>query len=463
MDKRNRRKTATELADWIMDKLKNIEKIVERIEEEINTDCFHKPEGSLDSTAATGNRNGGHDWQEEVCQQIKAMKDLSLLDSAAQTSNRTGEDRQEDVYQKIKAMKDQHDSYPQQPETELFKTLELLKNMLGRLMQSLQIHKQQYMQKQQLMQQDQFHQHLQSHEDLVKAMNDLDLLDSTAESGNQNGEDWQEEAYQKHASLPQQPRNEQLEKLKVYKNMMERLMQFLQIPKHRILIGYKDKLGTYEKLIINVINSNRRKPTPPLQQTQAFPPPPMQSLQSQRQLKKLIKAMKDLDPLDAAAQTGNLNGEDWQEEVFQKINTLRDLYLPDVNSIQRKLSKLPQCDSLYQKVTKEQHEKLKVYKNLLDRYVQFLQVPKHEISPYHKDKLGNYEMQIANVVRLKRRRQAALQPEAQGQAVDLPIGDGGKNHRRSGSRSGIRECRKTYRHRDTTPPTVFLRLSIRLI
>ncbi|KAI3756103.1 hypothetical protein L1987_55916 [Smallanthus sonchifolius] len=133
-------------------------------------------------------------------------------------------------------------------------------------------------------------------------------LDSTTQTGNPNGGDWQEEVYQKikamkdlylldlndmhqkilsklqqHDSLPQQPKNEQLEKLKVFKNMLERFMQFLQIPKHGILANYKDKLGTYEKQIINVINSNRRKPAVPQQQAQALPPPHMQSLQQSQQ------------------------------------------------------------------------------------------------------------------------------------------------------------------------------------
>ncbi|KAK1417881.1 hypothetical protein QVD17_27015 [Tagetes erecta] len=131
-------------------------------------------------------------------------------------------------------------------------------------------------------------------------------LDSTAQTGNLNG-DWQDEVYQKiktmkdmylldlndlhqkilgklqhHDSLPQQPKNEQAEKLKAFKNMLERYMQFLQMPpKHAALANYKDKLGTYEKQIIQLINSNRRKPVGPQQQAQAQPLPHMQQ-QSQQ-------------------------------------------------------------------------------------------------------------------------------------------------------------------------------------
>ncbi|GJX85202.1 ATP-dependent DNA helicase PIF1-like protein [Tanacetum coccineum] len=68
-----------------------------------------------------------------------------------------------------------------------------------------------------------------------------------------------------HDYLPQQPTNEQLEKLKVFKNLLERFMAFLQIPKQSILAKYKDKLGTYERQIVSIINSNRRKPGAPQQ------------------------------------------------------------------------------------------------------------------------------------------------------------------------------------------------------
>ncbi|XP_076952438.1 uncharacterized protein LOC143626170 [Bidens hawaiensis] len=127
----------------------------------------------------------------------------------------------------------------------------------------------------------------------IKAMKELYLLDSTAQMGNQNGDDWQEELYQKikamkelylpdltdmnqqlvsklhqYNSLPQQPENERLEKLKKIKNVLEFFMQFLQIPKHRMLAIYKDKLPTYERQIIFAINL-RRKPAASQQQAQA--------------------------------------------------------------------------------------------------------------------------------------------------------------------------------------------------
>ncbi|OAY36943.1 mediator of RNA polymerase II transcription subunit 15a [Manihot esculenta] len=131
-------------------------------------------------------------------------------------------------------------------------------------------------------------------------------LDSTAQTRHTNGGDLQEEVYQKiksmkemylpelnemyqkiatklqqHDSLPQQPKSEQLEKLKIFKNMLERIIAFLQVSKNNILPGFKEKLGSYEKQIINFINTNRpRKPIPSLQQGQ-IPQPHIQQSQSQ--------------------------------------------------------------------------------------------------------------------------------------------------------------------------------------
>ncbi|KAK5830929.1 hypothetical protein PVK06_014724 [Gossypium arboreum] len=129
-------------------------------------------------------------------------------------------------------------------------------------------------------------------------------LDSTAQTGHSNGGDWQEEVYQKikamketyfselnemhqkiaakllqHDSLPQQPKSEQLEKLKIFKTMLERILHFLTVSKANIVPAFKDKLSSYEKQIINFINTNRpRKPVSALQQGQ-LPPPHMHSMQ----------------------------------------------------------------------------------------------------------------------------------------------------------------------------------------
>ncbi|KAM7268228.1 hypothetical protein ACFE04_010394 [Oxalis oulophora] len=137
--------------------------------------------------------------------------------------------------------------------------------------------------------------------------------DSPAQSSQSNGGDWQEEVYQKIKAMkdmyfaelsemyqkiasklqeyeshpPQQPMSDQLEKLKIFKIMLERIISLLQVPKENVKPIFKEKLGLYEKQIINFINTNRpRKPGPPsLQQGQIYLSQihSMQPLQSQMQ------------------------------------------------------------------------------------------------------------------------------------------------------------------------------------
>ncbi|XP_021818037.1 mediator of RNA polymerase II transcription subunit 15a-like isoform X2 [Prunus avium] len=125
---------------------------------------------------------------------------------------------------------------------------------------------------------------------------------SEAPARHANGADWQEEVYQtiklmKQAyvpelselhqkiatglqqfdSLPQQPKSEQLGKLKMSKTNLEHLISVLQISKSSISPDLKDKLVLYEKQIVNFINVDRGgKPVSSLQQVQLLTPQPMQ-------------------------------------------------------------------------------------------------------------------------------------------------------------------------------------------
>ncbi|KAJ4829667.1 hypothetical protein Tsubulata_034581 [Turnera subulata] len=127
-------------------------------------------------------------------------------------------------------------------------------------------------------------------------------LDSTS-SEHANGGDWQEEIktmkemylhdlndmYQKislkllqHDSLPQQLPTEQLEKLKIFKVMLDRIISFLQVSKNDVLPRHKEMLGSYEKQIINFLNTVRaRKPMPRMQQGRLAHMQPMQQPQYQ--------------------------------------------------------------------------------------------------------------------------------------------------------------------------------------
>ena len=92
----------------------------------------------------------------------------------------------------------------------------------------------------------------------------------------------------------------------MFKAMLERLITVLQVSKPSISPSLKDKLGLYEKQIINFINTNRpRKPVSSLQQGQ-LPPPHMHSMQqSQSQITQVQSHENQMNP---QLQSMNLQG-----------------------------------------------------------------------------------------------------------------------------------------------------------
>ncbi|XWS20489.1 hypothetical protein CRYUN_Cryun31cG0105300 [Craigia yunnanensis] len=111
--------------------------------------------------------------------------------------------------------------------------------------------------------------------------------------------------------------------------------------------------------------------------------------------------------LDSTAQTGHANGGDWQEEVYQKIKTMKETYLPELNEMYQKIAaKLIQHDSLPQQPKSEQLDKLKIFKTMLEHIITFLSVSKANILPTFKDKLSSYEKQIINFINSNRPRKS---------------------------------------------------------
>ncbi|KAJ0601919.1 putative coactivator CBP, KIX domain superfamily, mediator complex subunit 15, KIX [Helianthus annuus] len=244
------------------ERLQELKKIAERVEEEVYTAATSQSEYSrkiclnmlildtrlqhslepLDSTDQTDDLKG-EDWQEEVYRKIKAMKELYLLESS--TGNPHGEDWQEEVYQKIKAMKD----------------LYLL---------------------------------------------DLNAVHQKVIS-----------KLQQHVSL-QLPENERVEKLKALKYMLERYMQFVQISKRGIRANHKDKLGTYESQIIIILSADRRLRATHQQQTHALPSPRTQYLQQSEPTHSLTLVQSG-GPNIAATLSGGSNAQQNMMNSIQPI------------------------------------------------------------------------------------------------------------------------------------------------
>ncbi|EOY25958.1 Uncharacterized protein TCM_027316 [Theobroma cacao] len=129
-----------------------------------------------------------------------------------------------------------------------------------------------------------------------------------------------------------------------------------------------------------------------------------------KQLYQLQRAVPETSStsLDFTAQTGHANGGDWQEEVYQKIKTMKETYLPELNEMYQKIAaKLQQHDSLPQQPKSDQLEQLKLFKTMLERIITFLTVSKANILPTFKDKLTSYEKQIINFINTNRPRKPA--------------------------------------------------------
>ncbi|KAM0830405.1 hypothetical protein ACQ4PT_066230 [Festuca glaucescens] len=110
-----------------------------------------------------------------------------------------------------------------------------------------------------------------------------------AQTGHAGVGDWQEEVYQMikglkgiyfaelnelfnkisvklqyvESTIPPQGPFEQYERMKSFKIMLERILQILHISKSAVQPALRDKLPQYEKQIIHILNSLRRKPVQP--------------------------------------------------------------------------------------------------------------------------------------------------------------------------------------------------------
>ncbi|XP_018440062.1 mediator of RNA polymerase II transcription subunit 15a isoform X2 [Raphanus sativus] len=149
--------------------------------------------------------------------------------------------------------------------------------------------------------------------------------------------------------------------------------------------------------------------------------PPQSVVDQQRQ--QIFQSQRTLperpsSSLDSTAQTESANGVDWQEEVFQKIQTMKEAYLPDLSEIDQRVgAKLQHDSSLPPEQRSEQFEKLRQFKNMLERMIQFLSVPKINIMPALKDKVANYEKQIINFLNNNRPKRPVHQGQMQQQSA----------------------------------------------
>ncbi|KAI9110720.1 hypothetical protein K1719_018158 [Acacia pycnantha] len=133
------------------------------------------------------------------------------------------------------------------------------------------------------------------------------------------------------------------------------------------------------------------------------------ALDQQKQLYQSQRNLLDSSStsLDSTAQTGKSGGDDWQEEVFQKIKSMKESYLPELTEMHQKIAaKLQLHEPLTHQAKSEELEKLKMFKTMLERLIAFLQVSKDQIVPGYKEKMASYEKQIINFINTNRPKRA---------------------------------------------------------
>ncbi|PIA57825.1 hypothetical protein AQUCO_00500026v1 [Aquilegia coerulea] len=97
------------------------------------------------------------------------------------------------------------------------------------------------------------------------------------------------------------------------------------------------------------------------------------------------------------AESGQADTPDWQEEAYQKLKAMKELYLPNLIEMHQKL-----CHKLQKEETDAQKPegtgKLSMMKLYMERIIAYLQVSKSNIPITHRDKLSSYEKQILGFI-----------------------------------------------------------------
>ncbi|RZC52885.1 hypothetical protein C5167_021334 [Papaver somniferum] len=394
------------------------------------------PEASSTSidAAMTGNATAtgtAIDMQEEVYQRIKSMKKKYLPDLS-------------DMHRKLSQILQQYDSLPQPPKSEGIELLKIFKIVVDRMMGFLNLPKSNVIPKVKLdsyekqilniltlhpprkpgpLQQQiqptgahplsiQQQQRQQQHQLPSSTSIDAVITGNATATGSLVGV--QEEVYQTIKSM----REKYLPDLSDMHRKISQICQqivvdkvigFLNLPKSNVMPSMKDKLDSYEKKILGILTLNRpRKPGPPQQQIQPTDGHPLSIQQQQRQQQHQMPSSTSIDAEVTRNATATGNPIDVQEEVYQTIKSMREKYLPDLSDMHQKISqKCQQYDSLPQPPKSEQIERLKIFKNLLDQMMGFLNLPKSSVMPSLKDKLASYEKHILDILNSNRPRELA--------------------------------------------------------
>ncbi|XP_010528419.1 PREDICTED: mediator of RNA polymerase II transcription subunit 15a-like isoform X2 [Tarenaya hassleriana] len=105
--------------------------------------------------------------------------------------------------------------------------------------------------------------------------------------------------------------------------------------------------------------------------------------------------------------TGKTRSDDWLEETYQKINALKEMYLPAVTAVRQRLQLIESRPR--QQMHDPKIERVRTDKMMLDRIIAFLTVPRNGVSEMHMEKFSYYENKILNFVKNLRQQEPLWQ------------------------------------------------------
>ncbi|CAN6468118.1 unnamed protein product [Victoria cruziana] len=126
--------------------------------------------------------------------------------------------------------------------------------------------------------------------------------------------------------------------------------------------------------------------------------------------------------IESTAQSAHPAAGDWQEEIYQKLKGLKDMYYTELNELYQKLTiKCQQQEALVQtQAQSDQLDKLRSYRNVLKNSLFYLIMPKNNIPLSLKDRMETFEKQLLQFLNLKNRK--VLPPHQHGQQLQQQSG-----------------------------------------
>ncbi|TVU07160.1 hypothetical protein EJB05_47202 [Eragrostis curvula] len=228
--------------------------------------------------------------------------------------------------------------------------------------------------------------------------------DSTAQTDYPGPGDWQEELYQMIKTLknqyqpeisdlynkvsmklqyidnhmPAQKVTELYEKIKNFKLMLDRTLMFLNIDKNSVQLSLKEKIPLYERQIVSILKSRKRKPVQTFEQSAGQAP----------------SSNTSSIPVKLPAQTGYSGAGD----LHELSKTLKNQYLAGLGDLYEISMKLLVDNHTMPQETTNRQEEVKSFKSMLEHSLHSLEIKKSCVQPSVEESMPMYKRQILSIL-----------------------------------------------------------------